>query len=196
MKQVDLMQNGALRSFLRKRRGTALTVYGIFALMQAVLAVWLMTDFGSKTQFYCFLVEIAAIVWLCRIVRHLSLSCAFSPLREGEVVSETIQQTTVPEIPFAKCKGKQVELMTAKLAINASGHIYLLELKEADQSGLFAAGDRVLFSNALAAPILTSRIPTKYACPFCGAIFPLTQETTACRCGSPVLSAEKEESVG
>lgn len=187
MKQSDLLRNDALISFVRKRRFTALAVYGFFALIQTALVLWLVEDFRLGTQFCFLLIEIVAVLLLYRIVCHLSLAHAFSPLREGVVVSVMIQQTTVPEIPFAKCKGKQVELMFAKLGINANGRIYLIELKQIDQKGLFLAGDRVIFSNTLAAPILINRIPTKYACPFCGAIFPLARETTNCLCGHTVL---------
>ena len=197
MKQGALLHNDTLRAFVRKRRLTALTIYGIFALIQAVLVVWLVQDFRLETQFSCFLIEILACVLLYRVVRRLSLFRAFSPLREGVVVSEMIEQTTVPEIPFAKCQGKQIELMFAKLVINANGRMHLIELKQIDQKGLFQAGDRVVFSGTLAAPILINRIPTKYACPFCGAIFPLVQETTACSCGHAVLlSVEEQTSSG
>ena len=193
MKQSDLLHNDALRSFVRKRRFTALAVYGIFALIQTALVVWLVEDFRLETQFCFLLIEIVAFVLLYRIVCHLSLVHAFSPLQDGVVVSEMIQQTTVPEIPFAKCKGKQAQLMFAKLGINANGRTYLIELKQIDQKGLFQAGDRVIFSNTLAAPILINRIPTKYACPFCGAIFPLAQETTTCLCGHTVLLSVEEQ---
>ena len=193
MKQSDLLQNGALRAFVRKQRRTALTVYGIFALLEAALAVWLILDFRSNTQICFLLIEIVALVLLYRIAHHFSLAHAFSPLREGVVVSEMIRQTTVPEIPFAKCKGKQIELSFATLGIRANGRTYLLELKQIDQKGLFQAGDRVIFSNVLAAPILTNRIPTKYVCPFCGAIFSLAQETTACLCGHTVLRSAEEQ---
>ena len=192
MKQDDLLHNDELRCFVRKRRLTALAVFGIFALMQAALVVWLVLDFRSTTQLCFLLIEIVAFVLLGRLSSRLSLICAFSPLRKGTVATEMIEQTTVPEIPFAKCKGKQVELMFAKLAVNANGRIYLMELEHIDQKGLFQAGDRVLFSNLLAAPILLDRIPTKYVCPFCGAIFPLSEETTACRCGSDILLSVEE----
>ena len=188
-----LLHNDALRSFVRKRRFTALAIYGIFALIQTALVIWLVEDFRLETQFCFLLIEIVTFVLLYRIICHLSLVHAFSPLREGVVVSEMIQQTAVPEISFAKCKGKQVELMFAKLGINANGRMYLIELKQIDQKGLFQAGDRVIFSNALAAPILINRIPTKYACPFCGAIFPLAQETTTCLCGHTVLLSAEEQ---
>lgn len=193
MKQGDLLHNDELRGFLRKRRLAALVVYGIFASIQAALAVWLVMDFRSETQLCVLSIEIVAFALLYRTARHRSLASAFSPLREGEVVSELIEQTTVPEIAFAKCKGKQVELMLVTLGIRANEKTYLIELKQIDQRGLFQVGDRVIFSNALAAPIVTSRIPTKYACPFCGAIFPLAQKTSACLCGHAVLRSAEEQ---
>ena len=191
MNQSDLLHSDALRRFVRKRRASALAVFGVFSLIQTALVVWLVADFRSEVQFSFLLIEILAWVLLYRIACRLSLLHAFSPLREGVVASEVIQETTVPEIPFAKCKGKQIPLMFAKLAINVNGRMYLIELKEIDQKGLFQVDDRVVFSNTLAAPILLNRIPTKYVCPFCGAIFPLEQKTTTCLCGHAVLlSAE------
>ncbi len=67
------------------------------------------------------------------------------------------------------------------------GNVYDVELKSAKQMGIFRKGDEVIFSRALAAPVLVNRIPKKYVCPSCGVVFALDGENACHTCSFPIV---------
>ena len=174
-----------LQAFIARKRRRALLVYGLFALLLLPLIIWLILDFLTETQaavFALFLLWGILFLWG---PYSLHLRGNFSPLREGIVIAKTTKKIVeFDPRPWVRLPAKLV----AHLTVEVNGRAREVALWEIELFPLFEKGDRILFSDALAAPLLLDRETAEYVCPFCGAIIPRDPALSACVCGHPFLS--------
>ncbi len=58
-------------------------------------------------------------------------------------------------------------------------------MKSQEAADVFQAGDAVICSSALAAPILINRTAPRHVCPLCGTVFPHGAQSTCPHCQFP-----------
>ena len=175
----------ALQVFLHRKRRRALLVYGLFAVLLLPLIIWLIVDFSTETQAAVFALLLLWGISFLFAPYSFHLRGNLSPLREGIVITKTTKKIIeFDPRPWVRVPTKLV----AYLTVEVNGRAREVALREIELFPLFEEGDRILFSAALAAPLLLDRETEQYVCPFCGAILPRDPALTACVCGHPFLS--------
>lgn len=172
-----------LQRRLRARRRLALVVYGSFALVTAMLAAWVISDFNITAQFTVIFIEAGAIYLLYILHRRLSLAHVFSPIKVGRIVEKYVKTSIRTESFAASIMiNRPFTVRIASFAIEVDGVAEELILKSLDHAPLFEIGDRIAFSRAFAAPLLLDRERDHHLCPWCGTIFPREDSDTCYHC--------------
>ena len=172
-----------LKRRLRKKKNKALTVYALFLALQPLLLAWLILDFKTETQVGVFCLEVVWALLLYRTRYAAGIVNSLSPLREGVVVDKYTRQAFLRD-PFIPKWERRIKV--GYLAVAVNGRARELRLQQIELLPLYEVGDRILFSDALAAPLLLDRREgAPLACPCCGAILPPAASGACPYCARP-----------